>query len=222
MNKEITAVLYLVVVLLGWTGSAHATLIVVGDSDEMVYDTDLDVTWLRDVMHARTSGFNSGQMHHSEAVQWVSGLNVGGLTEWRLPNSIQPDLGCINQINSIGQGINCTRSELGHLFYIELGNNPFFIGCVRGVDCGPANTGPFQNIALEFTNNPPDIYWSNVGTFNFGNGVQTHGINLADNFFRALAVHNGGSQLVKVPEPSTIALFATGLFGLGFVRKRQA
>lgn len=68
------------------------------------YDTDLDITWLRD------ADVNS-VMTAYDAVTWADGFSFGGYTDWRLPTSDS----CY--------GYNCTGSEMGHLWYVELGNS---------------------------------------------------------------------------------------------------
>lgn len=45
-----------------------------------------------------------------DAKAWSASLNIGGITGWRLPTA---DISC--------SGYNCSTSEMGHLFYDELG-----------------------------------------------------------------------------------------------------
>ena len=44
------------------------------------YDTDLNITWLRD------ANLN-GSMNWATAVSWADNLSFGGYTDWRLPNT---------------------------------------------------------------------------------------------------------------------------------------
>ncbi len=61
-----------------------------------------------------TSGYDAdGLMTWSQAMTWVGNLSYGGVTGWRLPTS------------DTCMGINCTGSEVGHLFYNELGGTAF-------------------------------------------------------------------------------------------------
>ncbi len=69
-------------------------------------DTDFDITWLRD---ANLSG---ATMDWNAAVAWAEGDSFGGYSDWRLPTSDTCD------------GFNCIGSEMGHLWYVELGNQP--------------------------------------------------------------------------------------------------
>ncbi|MGC2063169.1 MAG: DUF1566 domain-containing protein, partial [Thermodesulfovibrionales bacterium] len=141
-----------------WAVSPGARSIHLVDmNDGTIYDTDTQLSWLKD---AGASGLTDW----TQAVAWAASLNAGsgfaGLTGWRLP---EPDLVC-------GNGYyNCTNSELGHLYYTELGN-------VAG---GPmTNTAPFVNVQ---TNNPfiSPIYWTgteadpiDAWAFNVGVGFQ--------------------------------------------------
>lgn len=57
------------------------------------------------------------------AMAWAENLQYGGFSDWRLPTSMQPDAGCTGQNRNanLSYGYGCTGSELGHLFYDELG-----------------------------------------------------------------------------------------------------
>lgn len=123
-------VLLLVGLTVGLTVPAQAALIDRGlfDTDgvpggptvRLVYDDDLNITWLGDANFANTSGLN-GLMTWQNAVNWAASLTVGGFTDWRLPTTTQPDPTCSVQTGGGSSGQNCTGSEMGHLFYSELG-----------------------------------------------------------------------------------------------------
>ena len=138
--KRVGIFLSILVLLVGLTVSAHATLVDMHDGT--IYDTDTQLSWLKDAGAG-------GVKNWTEAKAWAEGLNVNGLTGWRLPTTTQPDASCSDQYNPgsglplQGYGFNCTGSEMGHLYY-ALGN-------AAG---GPlTNTGPFTNLQA-------DIYWS--------------------------------------------------------------
>ena len=57
---------------------------------QAVYDTDLNITWLAD------ANANHG-MTWDQANAWAAGLNVGGVTGWRLPTALNAD-GSVRQI----------------------------------------------------------------------------------------------------------------------------
>lgn len=113
-------------------------------------------------------------------------------SNWRLPSAY-------NQ-NGSGpdSGFSVTGSEMGHLYYTELGNQaggPF------------ANTSPFQNVIGErhwswplYAPDPDNNAWD----FRFLNGKQEVWNRVNTGY--ALAVHPG-----QVPEPTTLLLLMDGL-----------
>jgi len=131
---------------LAWSGGvAHAALIDRGNG--MVYDTVLNVTWLQDVMYARTSGADAdGVFNYQNANAWANGLVYGGFDDWRLP-TLRPVNGG-SQFSSVDAGARFdgssdygfniaypgrpgdpaavsagfTGNELAYMFYVNLGN----------------------------------------------------------------------------------------------------
>lgn len=93
-----------------------------GAKVRLVYHVGFDITWLGDANFAQNSGVAAnGWMTWRTAVNWADSLTVGGYTDWRLPTTTQPDPSCSLQEAVGGSGENCTGSEMGHLFYCELG-----------------------------------------------------------------------------------------------------
>jgi hypothetical protein len=131
--------------------SAHAELSNRGtDSlgNRLIYDSDLNITWY----DYTKSYVPLGGATWGEQMLWASYLtvNFGGTIydDWRLPTALNQDgTGpCL--------GYNCTGSEMGHLFYTELGNKGFL--ATNGnpqSGWGLTNTGNFQNLQ-------PVPYWS--------------------------------------------------------------
>ena len=122
MRRSFLILAVLVAVLLVGV-SVHAALVDMHDGT--IYDTDTQLSWLKD---ANTPG---GTMNWDAAVAWAASLNSGGgfagLTGWRLPNTSQPDTSCSGTYDQ-GDGSplqyvgwSCINSEMGHLYYIELG-----------------------------------------------------------------------------------------------------
>lgn len=173
LARCLRAVLLLSTLALG--SSPHPALHLEGNL--LVYDDDLDVTWLRDAG-------SRGQMTFADAQAYAQELNAGafaGGTGWRLPRTDLSGAGCSD---AFAQGYGCTGSELGHMYYVELGN-------LAGPppDGGLANTGPFVDLY-------PAVYWSEtedaageVFVLNFFNGLQTQ--SHPANTHYAWLVHDG-------------------------------
>ena len=97
----------------------------------------------------------------SSMVQLAEDLVYAGHDDWRLPDTQVPDPTCQWEPAS---GYDCSQSELGHLYYVTLGNLRDAVGC----------TGPFYNLT-----NTYGVYWSRqpgganrAYGFNADNGVQ--------------------------------------------------
>lgn len=196
-----------------------------------LYDTDLNITWLADANYAKTSGYNTdGLMTWTQANTWAAGLTVGGVSGWRLPATLQPDPSCGMSSKPISfvlsYGGNCTGSEMGHLFYKELGG----VAGQSILTAHNANYSLFRN----FQANPyPSGTWLEEPThitgwvfyFNFTSGEQSYldtGA-LKYSFYNmtspALAVHSG--DIAAVPVPGAVWLLGSGLLGLIGVARRR-
>jgi hypothetical protein len=197
------------------------------------YDTVLKVTWLRD---ANVNGL----MNWQDAKEWSANLVVGAYDDWRLP-TLTPVNGTTFNHNFTNNGASDygtaatgvgwgTASEMGHLFYVTLGNKGYWTpgaGGSSGTDLtvqpgyGLKNTGDFQDLQA-------NAYWSGLATslpccawrFIPEFGFQDFGDGEAQSWL-ALAVRPG-DVIAAVPEPETYALMLAGLALVGAAAKRKA
>ncbi len=185
--KQLSVVGTLCAAMAGLLGSGHAQAILVDRGSGMLYDTVLNITWLQDANHSKTSGYcntagtctdhngqslSSGQMNWTQANTWANNLNHGGHNDWRLarnsPVNGTPsgwnDNYSTNGTTDYGYNITSTFSELSYMYYVNLGLkgavNPD--GSYR-VDFGVNGTGPFgsggQNDVGLVNNLQSAIYW---------------------------------------------------------------
>lgn len=163
----------------------------------MIYDDVLDITWLKDANYAQTSNHDAdGRMTWTNAVAWADDLVYGGYSDWRLPRTnTGPSSNCDFSFTPGGgfpqqyDGYNCTGSEMGHMFYNNMG------ATARASILSGTNA---INLAL-FTNVQSNVYWSgteyapNTGSawlFNTLDGSQ--GVVSKVGEFYAWAVRPGG------------------------------
>ena len=179
------------------------------------YDTILDITWLADANYAETTGFDDdGFMSWEDANTWVSGLDIKGITGWRLPtlspiNGVSFNTSFSNNATTDGNYADSEGwvgptgspvSELGYLYYVTLGNigwctpddaNP--ISCEEQTGWDITNTGPFSNLNTSLVNGH---YWTDkeidsftAWSFGFSGGAQIGG--LKGDTFKGWVVHDG-------------------------------
>jgi hypothetical protein len=217
MNKPRFLVALSAAVLSFITVPSHAALISVLGG-QAYYDDVADLTWLQDANAAGTA------MSLADSKAWAAGLNIDGVTGWRLPDTPQPDSSCSQQGGggSWGASFDCTGSEMGDLFYNVLGGT-------AGQSIQDSNNG---NLAL-FGNVQLAFYWSGTDgsilgspdgawIFDFNEGFQgCCGNNGQSPNVYAWAVHAG--NVGEVPVPAAVWLFGSGLLGLiGVARRKKA
>lgn len=202
---------------------------------EAYYDTTLDITWLADANAAGT------MMTWADASTWAASLDINGVTGWRLPsvapiNSSTFNLNITNNAttdqgyasgNGWVDGSGNPVSEMGHMFYVSLGNlgqctpdNSDPSGCTSQPGWGLSNTGPFSGIqdATGYWSESEQgsssawgfsFFWGNQAIYGKSSSVFTW------------AVHSG--DVSAVPVPSAVWLFGSGLLGLvGMVKHKKA
>lgn len=176
----------------------------------MVYDTDLNITWLADANYAWTSGYSvDGLLTYQESLEWADQLVHGGYDDWRLaqglPGSSPPYC----------TGYHCDDTEMSHLYYTELGGT-----VPRGSVDLTGDHGPFINIYHQ--------YWTGIGisatealNYHFIDGLQF--VHPSDALFAAWAVRDGDVVSTAVPLPAALHLMVGGIAVLlRFARDRTA
>jgi hypothetical protein len=194
------------------------------------YDTELNVTWLRNANA-------NGTMNWKAAQVWASNLVVGGFSGWRLPLLVDTGaLGCSAFDNSGGTdcGFNVQTksgsnvySEMAHLYYETLGNKAF---CTPGfVTCDVAKPQPGWGLSntANFLDLKSDPYWSGTEDasfsdgawyFGFPSGFQITGAKLSELYVIAV---RPGDVTAAIPEPETYALMLVGLIGMVTLLSRR-
>ena len=195
MSKQCTSKNFLASVLLatGFLAAPIAQASLVNNGGGLIYDTDLNITWISDGNYAKTSGAQTGDgtMSLDGANLWAAGLTFQNVSGWALP----------------------TETQLHHLFFGELGGQTHHsIADVHN----QANYALFENVQAA-------PYWSTTpsGGFafyiDFGSGTET--LTTQTTGLYAFAVHAG--NVPAVPEPETYAMLLAGLGLVGFIGRRR-
>ena len=167
--KKLGVLLGILILVIGLSVNSHAALIDWGNG--LIYDSDLNVTWVQNANLASQKTFGvsgiepSGQMGWWTAQSWLAAMNASnylGYSNWRLPATMPVNGNSFNyafradgstdlgyNISALGSAYPKSKgSELAYMYYIDLGNKGVddVFGNVQG-GYGVSNQGPFVNLA---------------------------------------------------------------------------
>lgn len=232
------AVTALFIVALGASSIANGALVSrLGGA--AVYDTDLNITWLANANLAGSNDFGvsgigcgvgcedaplaAGYTGWFPAQSWIGAMNTAnylGYHDWRLPTTLYPDATCSD--NNLYASYNCTGSEMGELFYNELGG----VAGTSITTTHNANYNLFQNVqstaywsGTDSTGTGTHFPQDNAFTFDFANGAQAL-FSTESRYQYMWAVRPG--DVAAVPVPAAVWLFGSGLLGLIAVTRHRA
>ena len=235
--KQFLSVVAAILLLAGMTGVSQAALTTIGTATyddgsgpgpanyNLIYDADSPfgpITWL---------DYRNSLQSWDNQVSWVAGLgaslivtlnpgyttSVDWTTGWRLPSTID-GIWIWGYDGTTMAGYNITSSEMGHLYYEELGNlGRYDTDGNEQSGFGLNNTGDFNNLiaswywsGTEYANNTDDAWFFYT---HYGHQASNPKINTAF----GLAVRSG--QISTVPLPTAVWLLASGLAGLAALGK---
>jgi hypothetical protein len=191
-----------------------------------VYDTDLNITWLRDANLAVSNTFGVGGINPAGTPGMFAPIDIGGTMKW---NTAQSWIAAMNTNNYLGfndwrlpttsgvcNGFNCTGSEMGHLFYNELGGT-----AVSSIlSSGDPDLALFQNVQPYIYWSTPTLYPNLAWYFDMRSGYQ-YDANKEHHFMFVWAVRDGNSQVSAVPESEAYAMLLAGLGLLSLTARRK-
>lgn len=199
-----------------------------------VYDTDLNITWLRDANLAISNSFGvsgiimaDGRMNWYTAQSWITAMNNAtylGFNDWRLPTMTDiGGAGCQWAFSGTdcGYNVNTATGEIAHLWYDELGNTGYLD------TAGHSQSGWNLQSIGSFTNFQ-SYYWYGTGyappTGSAWGFATYHGYQFADDKngnMNVWSVRPGGQPVAAVPEPDTYAMLLAGLGVMGYMARRK-
>lgn len=171
--RKLSSFLFGVILVFGFASTSNAELWDRGGG--LIYDDVLDITWLQDANLAASntfgvSGNSAGYMNWDLATDWINAMNTSGYlgySNWRLPDALNQDG------SGPDYGDNVTGSEMGHMFYNNLGGSTGSFPGATFTD-GNGNIVSFQNLQsyIYWSGTEDFVNWYGVVNFDFRTGSQ--------------------------------------------------
>ena len=210
-----------------FTVSAQAALYDRGNG--MIYDDVLNITWLQDANYAHTSNYDAdGKMNWQQANNWAAQLEYGGYNDWRLPSANLENQGNLCNV-SCNLGYNNTSSEMGHMFYNNLGNqglldtnnnaqSNYGITNSSFTDGNSGNIVSILNIQEEhyWFEDESEFFFLDAWFFDTADGNQYYELQINNSY--SWAVRDG--DISPVPVPAAAWLFGSALLGLAGLKRK--
>lgn len=193
MIKRLLMLILVLSVAAGFEGTAGAELIVIGTADyngkayKLIYEDDQELIWL---------DYSLPNNRWPQQMSLVSKMNEQGVLTYRFNSNVKvfwqgswrlslavDDARKNGNDGTTSAGCNITTSEMGHLYYISLGNLGYYDtegnprpgwGEPRDQESyGLKNTGPFDNLRYDsyWTGTEYSVYPQHAWDFNTYFGV---------------------------------------------------
>lgn len=210
MDKMTWMLFVILLSVAGFSGIAEAQLTIIGTAAyegkeyNLIYEEVQQLVWL---------DYTKRGDRWNRQVAWVDGLNAPGVLDckfnpgvsvswegdWRLP-ATKDGARTYGYDGTTTAGFNITTSEMGHLYYVSLGNKGYYdtdgnpgSGWYPDSEWGLHNTGPFENLqndmywsGTEYDINPPHAW-----AFNFPFGDQGNTAFKSSYPYNGIAVRSG-------------------------------
>lgn len=165
---------------------------------EAYYSDVQGITWLA---NANINGADTWD----NQLAWASGLMLGGVNGWRLPD---PDVNNDGTLVTCSPGgvAGCIDNEMGYLYWEEV--------------ITPTTPTPFINLQSNRYWYNTELSTTGAWVFNFDSGGHTGSPKTSS--WYAWAVHDGDVGGAVVPVPAAVWLFVSGFIGLiGIARRKK-
>jgi len=209
--------------------TAHADLIKIGTANHngvavnLIYEPAQNLVWADHSWYGTPAGAPRWAGLSNVTLDPLYTTDIDWTAGWRWAATVDgPWEGGYDGTTTAGYNI--TSSEMGHLFYVSLGNIGRYDkeGNLQS-DYGLNSVGPFEELkaqaywsGTEYTYAQETSYW----TFSFRSGLQSY--QPKSQSFQLLAVHEGTVSVVPVPGAGVLGLLGLGSAGAWLRRRWSA